>query len=78
MPIYVMCMRYTPHGPKRILDAPKETFARVRDGVEAVILALPGTYSGDQLGLLLGIAQACGMPVRGMVDSAVAAASAGA
>jgi hypothetical protein len=47
----------------------------VRDGVDDVILAAPGWYRDAQLGLLLGIARSCGVPVHGMVDSAVAASS---
>jgi hypothetical protein len=45
-------------------------------GAEAgtVVLALPGTFTEEQLGLTLGIARACGMPVHGMVDAAVASA----
>jgi len=50
----------------------------VGDGVDEVILVASGSYTGEQLGLALGIARTCGMPVRGMVDSAVAAASHGA
>lgn len=42
---------------------------------ESVLLAVPGTFSETQLGLLLGIARACEIPVDGMVDAALAAAS---
>jgi hypothetical protein len=45
--------------------------------VEAVIFTVPGFYSRDALGLLLGIAQATGIPARGLVDTAVAASGAG-
>jgi hypothetical protein len=41
----------------------------------SVLLAVPGWYSSQQLGLLLGVARACEIPVTGMVDAAVAAAS---
>ena len=41
---------------------------------EGVILAAPGSCSERQLGLILGIARACGMPVTGLVDAAVTAA----
>lgn len=41
----------------------------------SVILAVPGTFTEAQLGLLLGVARACDVPVAGMVDAAVAAAS---
>ena len=46
-------------------------------GAESAILVLPGTGSEAQLGLTLGIARACGMPVAGVVDAAVASAAAG-
>ena len=35
------------------------------------MLAVPGFYSSRQLGLLLGIGRSCGVPIAGMVDSAV-------
>jgi hypothetical protein len=39
-----------------------------------VIVAVPGIYSDDQLALFLGIAHELAIPVRGLVDAAVAAA----
>ena len=42
-----------------------------------VLLAVPGSFSADQLSLILGIAKACKMPVVGMVDAAVAASAHG-
>jgi hypothetical protein len=42
-------------------------------GVTDVLLVVPGAYRSDQLGLLLGLAQECGMPVRAFVDAAIAA-----
>jgi hypothetical protein len=44
-------------------------------GATSVILAVPGTFTAEQLGLILGIARAAGIPVRGLIDAAVAAAS---
>ncbi len=41
-------------------------------GREAV-LVIPGYYGKTQLGLLLGLAQECGIQVRGLVNAAVAA-----
>ncbi len=38
-----------------------------------VLLAVPGSFDREKLGLLLGIADACEMPVAGLVDAAVAA-----
>ncbi len=40
-----------------------------------LVLAVPAILSADQLGVLLGIVQECGMAVSGFVDAAVAAAS---
>ncbi len=45
-----------------------------RGGAGEVIAAVPGTYSDDQLALFLGIARDLAIPVRGLVDAAVAAA----
>ena len=42
-------------------------------GEHEVILVVPGVYSPQQLALLLGITNECGIPVRGVVDTAVAA-----
>jgi hypothetical protein len=50
---------------------------KAKAGTGGVVLAVPGVYDERQLGLLLGIAQALSMPVAGLVDAAVAAASAG-
>lgn len=44
--------------------------------VSEVVIAVPGWYSLEQLGLILGMAQACEIPVSGMIDSALAAAAA--
>ena len=46
------------------------------EGVDRVLLAVPGCFSAHQLGLLLGVARACQLPVAGLVDAAVAAAPA--
>ncbi len=42
---------------------------------DEVILAVPGTFQKPQLALLLGICKELEIPVRGLVDAAVAAAS---
>lgn len=47
-----------------------------KDGADGVVLVVPGTLSEEQLGLLLGIARACDIPVTAMVDLGVAAAAA--
>jgi len=46
---------------------------RVGQGVTDVFLVLPGGYRTEQLGVLLGLAQEIGMPVRAIVDAAAAA-----
>lgn len=46
----------------------------IESGCDGVIFAVPGSLTRPQLGLLLGIAQSCEIPVVGMVDAAVAAA----
>jgi hypothetical protein len=48
---------------------------RVGSGATAVVLVVPGGYRTEQLGLLLGLAQECGMPVRALVDAAAAASA---
>jgi FHA domain len=52
-------------------------WGKAKSGTGEVVLAVPGVYDEGQLGLLLGIVQALAMPVTGLVDAAVAAASAG-
>jgi hypothetical protein len=52
---------------KQAIDATRDG-----DGVEGVLLAVPGSFLTWQLGLLLGIARSAGLPVSGMVDSALA------
>lgn len=44
-----------------------------RGGAQSVVLVVPGSYERDQLGLLLGLAEECQMPVRALVHTAVAA-----
>ncbi len=41
----------------------------------AALLAIPGSFTVGQLGLILGVARAAEIPVTGMVDAAVAAAA---
>ena len=45
------------------------------DGVDEAVLAVPGWYGLEQLGLILGMARACDISVNGMIDSALAAAA---
>ena len=48
-------------------------WASAGEGVDGVILVVPGSFEGAQLGLLLGIAEQLSLPVRGLVDSALTA-----
>jgi len=48
-------------------------WASAGQGVDGLILVVPGSYAHRQLGLLLGIAEQLALPVRGMVDSALVA-----
>jgi hypothetical protein len=60
-------------------DLACEHFAQVWSAASAAgapdeaFLAVPGDYSRDQLGLVLGIAGECDLPVAGMMDTALAA-----
>jgi hypothetical protein len=50
---------------------------KAKAGTDEVILAIPGVYDERQLGVLLGITHSLAMPVGGLVDAALAGASAG-
>jgi len=50
-----------------------DIWRQIGPGASGVIVAAPGTHSDEQLGLILGIARTCGMPVNGLVDAALAA-----
>jgi hypothetical protein len=52
-----------------------ESIWKMVGDVDEVILVVPGWYSDRQLGLILGIARSCGMPVTAMIDTAVAASA---
>jgi hypothetical protein len=45
-----------------------------KEDIDRAILLVPPWYAETELGLLLGISRACGIPVTGMVDSTLAAA----
>jgi len=51
--------------------------AEAGPGIDEVFLAVPGFWSTGAVGLLLSVARAAGLPVVGLVDAAVAAASLG-
>jgi len=48
----------------------------LRAGAEGIVLAVPPGYSREQLGLLVGIANEAGVPVRGLVDLGLSACAA--
>lgn len=45
------------------------------DKPDEVVFAVPGTFQQEQLGLILGMSNECGIPLTGLVDSALAAVS---
>lgn len=47
-------------------------WAAVGQGVDDVVLVVPGTLAGESLGILLGLAEELAMPVTALVDAAVA------
>ncbi len=51
----------------------EQIWKKISDRVDEAIFAVPGSFDSKQLGLLLGIAKECGIPVSGLVDSALAA-----
>jgi hypothetical protein len=52
-----------------------DTWARFKDVAADAVLVVPTSYDKVKLGILLGLAQECGMPVRGMLDVAAAASA---
>ena len=51
----------------------EEIWSATKSDVDEVLLAIPGSFSTEQLCLILGISRSCEMPVSGMVDQGVAA-----
>ncbi len=49
--------------------------SRAANGTSGLVVAVPGSLTTDQLGVLLGISQEAGLDIRGFVDSAVLMAS---
>lgn len=47
----------------------------VKKDVSSIIFVVPGYYTNENLGLLLGMAKECGLPVAGVVDQSVVAAT---
>jgi hypothetical protein len=53
----------------------KDTWGRFKDVAGDAVLVVPTSYDKVKLGILLGLAQECGMPVRAMLDVAAAASA---
>jgi hypothetical protein len=53
----------------------EEIWRQIAGETEQVVLVVPGFYSREQLGLLLGMARECGIPVAGLADASLLAAS---
>ena len=53
----------------------EDIWQAIKGDSDQVILLVPPFYDRAQLGLLLGMAKECGMPVAGVADSAVATAA---
>ena len=51
-----------------------QIWENIRSRGDEVVIAVPGFYNHDQLGLVLGMAADLAMPVKGFIDLAVAAA----
>ena len=51
-----------------------QIWENIRSRGDEVVVAVPGFYNHDQLGLILGMAADLAMPVKGFIDLAVAAA----
>lgn len=47
----------------------------VSGDISRAIIIVPGYFSGENLSLLLGMARECGIPVQGIVDASILAAS---
>jgi FHA domain-containing protein len=50
-----------------------DLWKRYGAGATDAVLVVPGQYRGEQLGLVLGLAHECGIPVRALIDTAAAA-----
>lgn len=48
---------------------------RFKEQASSAVFVVPGTYTREQLGLLLGLAEECGIGVRALVHEAVASAT---
>jgi hypothetical protein len=61
-------------GPAELAFAQlSDVWGKVEGRFAEVVLVVPARYKGQELGVLLGLAQETGVPVRAMVDVAVAA-----
>ncbi|MFT7384074.1 MAG: hypothetical protein ACI90G_001657, partial [Urechidicola sp.] len=63
------------HHADLVLQHLETIWQSIETPVDEAVLAIPGDYSTDQLGLLLGIIREARIPVVGLVDSALVAAA---
>ena len=52
-----------------------QVWEKIRGGRNEMVMAVPAFFTRNQLGLILGITEALGIPLKGMVSLSVAAAS---
>jgi hypothetical protein len=50
-----------------------QLWREVGEGVDQVVFVVPGTFGNEALGILLGLAEECGIPAGAIVDAAAAA-----
>ncbi|WP_428099987.1 FHA domain-containing protein [Candidatus Rariloculus sp.] len=62
-----------PHSAELAYEQLGALWRKFANTADEVLLIVPGHYRQAQLGLLLGLAEECRMPVRAMVEAAVAA-----
>lgn len=54
----------------------RHVWERVKADSDEVVIALPGSFNDTQVGLVLGITQSLELPVKGVIDAALAASDA--
>lgn len=62
-----------PNSAELAYEQLRALWRRFSDATDDVLLIVPGHYGPAELGLLLGLAEECAIPVRAMIDAAVAA-----
>ena len=68
--------KYAPHNHAEIVYRHLSLiWQQLQPHVDEIVMTVPSFYDREQLGLLLGIAQELGMPVKGFMPQALAASS---